>query len=338
VVQNDAPAIGIRRDQDLLRAARGGDEVAFRKLVSARIPGLHAHCYRMLGGVQDAEDAVQDTLLRAWRGLAGFQGRSSLSSWLYRIATNVCLRAVERRRTRVLPAELAGPPSEVSWLEPYPDELLALDDARDAPEARYEQREAVELAFVAALQHLPPNQRAALLMREVLGFSARETAESLGTTTASVNSALQHARTTVSERIPAQSQQATLRSLGDQRLRTLVEEYARAMERADLESMLALLSEDATWSMPPIPEWYCGTQAIAGFLRSGPFYVRWRHVPTSASGQPAIGCYRWERERGSYVAFGLDVLTLRRDRIAAITAFIDPEIVVRFGLPAELPA
>jgi RNA polymerase sigma-70 factor (ECF subfamily) len=292
----------------------------------------------MLGGVQDAEDAVQDTLLRAWRGLAGFQGRSSLSSWLYRIATNVCLRAVERRRTRVLPAELSAPLAEVAWLEPYPDELLGVEDGRAAPEARYEQREAVELAFVAALQHLPPNQRAALLMREVLGFSARETAESLGTTTASVNSALQHARTSVSERIPAQSQQATLRSLGDQRLRRLVDEYTCAMERADLESMLALLTEDATWSMPPIPDWYRGSEAIAGFLRSGPFYVRWKHLPTRASGQPALGCYRWVQERGAYVAFGLDVLTLREDRIAAVTAFVDPEIVLRLGLPEELPA
>jgi RNA polymerase sigma-70 factor (ECF subfamily) len=338
VVDSDALAIGIRRDADLLRAARGGDEVAFRELVSARIPGLQAHCYRMLGSAQDAEDAVQDTLLRAWRGLQGFQGRSSLSSWLYRIATNVCLRAVERRRTRVLPPELSGPLAEVAWLEPYPDELLGVEDGRAAPDARYEQREAVELAFVAALQHLPPNQRAALLMREVLGFSARETAESLGTTTASVNSALQHARTTVSERIPAQSQQATLRSLGDQRLRTLVEEYTRAMERADLESMLALLSADATWSMPPFPDWYRGTDQVAGFLAAGPFRARWRHLATRANGQPAIGWYRRAQERGSYSAFALDVLTLRGDRIAAITAFVDSTNFVRFGLPDELPA
>jgi RNA polymerase sigma-70 factor (ECF subfamily) len=302
----------------------------------------------MLGSAHDADDAVQETLVRAWRGLAGFEERSSLPSWLYRIATNVCLRAIGRRRKRVLPVDSeAGPDlgggaggwrAEVAWLEPYPDEMLGIEDERAAPEARYEQRETVELAFVAALQHLPPNQRAALLMREVLGFSAREIADSLETTTASVNSALQHARKSVRERVPAQSQQATLRSLGDKRLRRIVEDYMNALEQGDVDSMVALLTEDATWSMPPTPRCYRGVEEIVGFLTGGPFRTRWRHVPIRANAQLTVGCYCWEPQRGSYAVMVLDVLTLRGERIAAVTAFVDPEIFARFGLPDELPA
>ena len=218
-------------EQELLDAAREGDEVAFQRLVERHRGELHAHCYRMLGSPHDAEDALQEALLRAWRGLSGFEGRSSSRAWLYRIATNVCLDAIARRPKRVLPAE-HGPPSpstdpadvseplvESVWIEPYPDEMVALADGYAAPEARFEQREAVELAFVAALQHLPPNQRAVLILCEVLGFSARETAESLETTVASVNSALQRARRAVDERLPERTQQATLRSLGDERAR-----------------------------------------------------------------------------------------------------------------------
>src|SRR5687768_3241556 len=209
-------------EQELLEAACGGDEDAFRRLVEPHRAGLHAHCYRMLGSLHDAEDALQDALLRAWRGLCEFHGRGALRNWLYRIATNACLDALARRPKRVLPIDYA-PPADLDrhepgepladsvWVEPYPDEMLGLEDGYAAPAARYEQREAVELAFVAALQHLPPRQRAVLILREVLGFSAREAAEALGSTPASVNSALQRARKTIDERLPDRSQPVTLR-------------------------------------------------------------------------------------------------------------------------------
>ena len=333
-------------DGTLLVAAQDGDELAFRDLMAPLRTQLHAHCYRMLGSAADADDALQEVLLRAWRGLHAFEGRSSLRSWLYRIATNVCLTLLDRRPKRMLPLD-HGPPAdrpepdgeplvESVWIEPYPS--AELEDGRATPEARYEQRESVELAFVAALQHLPPNERAALLAREVLGLSARETAEALETTTAAVNSALQRARRFTRERLPAASQQATLRSLGDERLRALVADYADALERGDVDALLAMLSEDATWSMPPLAQWYRGHEAIAGFLRAGPFTVRWRHVPVRANGQAAVGCYLWSEDRGRFVAYVIDVLELRGDRIAAVTGFIDAAHFPRFGLPDELPA
>jgi RNA polymerase sigma-70 factor (ECF subfamily) len=206
------------------------------------------------------------------------------------------------------------------------------------PEARIEQRESVELAFVAAMQHLPPNERATLLLREVLGFSAREVAEALGTTTAAVNSAMQRARRVVDERRPDMGQQATLRALGDARLRALVERYAGALERGDADALLAMLTEDATWSMPPEPEWYRGREAIAGFLAEGPLTVRWRHRATRANGQIAVGCYAWDETRAVFAGQVVDVLTLRGERIADVTAFIDPALFARLGLPPELAA
>src|SRR5881275_3373948 len=246
-------------ERGLLEAARNGDEDAFGRLVDPYRSELHAHCYRMLGSVHDAEDALQEALLRAWRGLPRFEGRSSLRSWLYTIATNTCLNAIARRPKRVLPIDYAPaadphegpgePVIESVWVEPYPDETLGLEDGFATPEARYEQREGVELAFIAALQHLPANQRAVLILREVLGFSAREAAEMLETTTASVNSALQRARLSVEERLPEQSQQATLRSLGDERLRELVDRYVAAWEHNDVDAIAAMLTEDATLAM-----------------------------------------------------------------------------------------
>src|ERR671934_2674807 len=235
-------------DRELLEAARGGDERAFARLVEPYRAELHAHCYRMLGSLHDAEDALQEVLLRAWRALGRFEGRSSLRSGLYTIATNASLTAIERRPKRVLPIDygppadphgdgLGLPPTESVWVEPYPDEAMGLEDGYAAPEARYELRESVELAFVAALQHLPTNQRAALILREVLGFSAREAADALETSVASVNSALQRARKAVDEKLPEQSQQATLRSIGDERLRQVVEGYMDAMERGDVDAV-----------------------------------------------------------------------------------------------------
>src|SRR5205085_3718106 len=241
-------------ERDLLAAARTGDEGAYARLVESYRGELHAHCYRMLGSVHDAEDALQEALLRAWRGLPRFEGRSSLRSWLYTIATNTCLNAIAKRPKRVLPIDYAPaadphegpgePVIESVWVEPYPDETLGLEDGFASPEARYEQREAVELAFVAALQNLAPNQRAVLILREVLGFSAREVADSLETSVPSVNSALQRARKTVEERLPDQSQQATLRALGDDSLREVVDGYVEAWQRGDVEAVVSMLTED----------------------------------------------------------------------------------------------
>jgi RNA polymerase sigma-70 factor, ECF subfamily len=326
---------GSALERDLLDAARGGDQDAYRRLVEPHRGALHAHCYRMLGSVHDAEDALQDALLRAWRGLPRFEGRSSLRAWLYRIATNASLNAIERRPKRMLPidhgprADPHDPPGaplvESTWVEPYPDEQLGLVDGRAAPEARYECREGVELAFVAALQHLPPNQRAALILREVLGFSGQEIAEALQTTVAAVNSALQRARRAVDERLPDRTQQATLRALGDQRLREVVESYMDAMARGDVDAVVSLLAEDAVWSMPPLGAWYGGIDEIAVFLATAPLNGSWywRHVPARASGQAAVGSYISDAKDGTYRAFSLDVLTLRGDRIADITSFIN---------------
>jgi RNA polymerase sigma-70 factor, ECF subfamily len=317
-------------ERRLLAAARNGDEDAYRQLVEPRRAELHAHCYRMLGSVHDAEDSLQEALLRAWRGLPRFQDRSSLRTWLYRISTNTCLDAIARRPKRVLPIDYGpaadphdGPGEplvESVWIEPYPA----------APDASYELRESVELAFVAALQHLPPNQRATLILREVLGFSAQEVADALGTSVASVNSALQRARKTIDERLPDQSQQATLRALGDDGIRELVERYTDALARGDVDAVVALLAEDATWSMPPCPVWYRG-EALATFLVEYPFRERWRHLPAWANGQLAVGCYMWDAEREGFHAAVLDVLTLRGDRVAGVTAFLAPWVFRRFG-------
>jgi RNA polymerase sigma-70 factor (ECF subfamily) len=335
------------QERQLLVAARGGDQAAFRRLVELHRAALLAHCYRMLGSVQDAEDALQDTLVRAWRGLAGFRGERALRPWLYRIATNASLDVIAKRPKRVLPVD-RNPPAEAGagpgtpqveriWLEPFPDELLGLEDGYAAPEARYEQREGVELAFIAALQHLPARQRAVLLLREVLGFSAREVAESLETSTAAVNSALQRARRAVAERLPAQSQQATLRSLGDERLRALVQRYIEAWESRNGEALLTLLVEDARFAMPPFPHWFLGRDSVIAFITTTG-KPRLRHVQTRASGQPAVAWYVGSPAGERYLAASLEVLTLDGECVKEITAFASPELFPRFGLPTELPA
>jgi RNA polymerase sigma-70 factor, ECF subfamily len=360
-------------EQELLTAARDGDEDAFRRLVESHRGELHAHCYRMLGSVHDAEDALQEALLRAWRGLEKFAGRSSLRSWLYRIATNTCLDAIARRPKRVLPVDY-GPPAdphagtgeplvESTWVEPYPDEAIGIEDGYAAPEARYEQRESVELAFVAALQHLPANQRAALVLREVLGFSAKEAAAMLDTSTASINSALQRARAAVEERTPEQSQQATLRSLGDDGVREVVESYVDAWESGDIEAVVGMLTEDAAFTMPPMQTWFRGREEIAIFLAKQPLsgMWRWRAVRIRANGQEALAFYSWSPERQVFERFALNVLTLRGEEISEVDAFLtrstenpDREVLARlpeqafdpgrlaaafenFGLPEELP-
>src|SRR5436309_2955414 len=342
------PTTSDAQERGLLEAARRGDEDAFAGLVELHRGELHAHCYRMLGSVHDAEDALQDALVRAWRGLPRFEARSSLRSWLYRIATNTCLDVIGKRPKRVLPIDYGpaadphdGPGEplvESVWVEPYPDERMGVEDGFAAPEARYEQREAVELAFIAALQHLPARQRAVLILREVLGFSAREVAESLDTTAASVNSALQRARKTVEERLPEQSQQATLRALGDDGLRDVVDGYVEAWQRGDVEAVVSMLTEDASFTMPPLRTWFHGLDEIGIFLAGGPLSAlwRWRPLLVRANGQPALAFYSWDDDEGCYMPFALNVLTLRGDRISDVTAFItrtapapDREVIAR---------
>jgi RNA polymerase sigma-70 factor (ECF subfamily) len=324
------------------------DETAYRRLVEPHRVELHAHCYRMLGSAQDAEDALQEALTNAWRALPRFEGRSSLRSWLYRIATNACLRLIERRPARVLPIDYgpatdphdapAEPLVESVWVEPYPDARLGLDASVAGPEARYEQRESVELAFIAALQQLPPTQRAVLILRDVLGFSGGEVADTLETTPAAVYSALQRAHKTVDERLPDASQQATLRALGDERIRAIVDEYVRAWQAGDVDAVVALLAEDATITMPPRPTWYRGRDAVAGFLRAFPLAGENRSllVPAGANGQLAFGHYLWDAERRRHLPHGVNLLTLRGDRIADITTFLTPEAFARFELASEL--
>jgi RNA polymerase sigma-70 factor, ECF subfamily len=315
-----APARG------LLESAQSGDEHALRTLVEPLRAELHAHCYRMLGSVHDADDALQDTLLRAWRALPGFEGRSSLRSWLYRIATNSCLKLIQRRPQRVLPLDHgpaadpregpAAPRAEVAWLEPYPEQ----------PDASYEQREGVELAFVAALQHLPPRQRAVLILRDVLGFSAGEVGEALHAAPDAVYSILQRAHRAVNERLPERSQQETLRALGDERVRELAERFVEAWERADVDAILSLLADDATIAMPPRPSWYRGHEAIRAFLSGWPLSRerRWRLVATRANGQLAFVSYGTPADDGE-PAHALQLLTLTGGgMIQDITAFLEP--------------
>lgn len=323
-------------ESKLLEAATAGDEGAYAELVEPHRRLLHAHCYRMLGSVHDAEDAVQETLLRAWSSLSSFQGRSSLRSWLFTIATNACLRAIERRPRRVLPIDY-GPPAdpheplgpplvETTWIEPYPEERLGVDDGLAGPEARYEQRESIELAFIAALQHLPARQRAVLILRDVLGFSGAEVADALETTPASVYSALQRAHDSVDRRLPELSQQATLRSLGDNRLREIVDGYVQAWERHDVDAIAAMLTEGATLAMPPTATWYRSRAAVATGLRTGPLdgVRQWRLSPTYASGQPAATAYLWDDAAGRFASHHTAVLTLRGGLIDAIDAFHEP--------------
>jgi RNA polymerase sigma-70 factor (ECF subfamily) len=336
-------------ERQLLEAAQAGDEKAFALLVGPYQAQLRGHCYRMLGSLTDAEDALQETLLRAWSGLERFESRSSLRSWLYRIATNASLRMIEKRPKRVLPIDYAPaadphaafgePLTESVWLEPYPDAELGLEAALLGPDARYEQRESIELALAAAFQHLPARQRAVLILRDVLGFSAKETAEALETTSISVDSALQRARKGIEERVPAETQQATLRALGDRELRDIVTRFADAWERKDVDALVTMLADDARLAMPPWPKWYSGRDAVATFLRGWPLAVRkrWQLLPTGANGQPAVAGYLWDEQTTAFRAETIIVLTFRTARIEEITAFRSPQLFPLFGLPEQLP-
>jgi RNA polymerase sigma-70 factor (ECF subfamily) len=338
-------------DSDL-RLARAGDDAAFTRLVAPLRRELHAHCYRMLGSNHDADDSLQEALLRAWRGLSRFEGRGSLRSWLYTVATRTCLDLLRSRQRRALPVDLspasdhtvvdAAPLTDVAWLEPYPDR--GLGQAPASPHARYEQREAVELAFVAALQHLPGNQRAALLLVDVLGFSIAEIAGMMDTSTTSVNSALARARRVIAQRVPPRSQQQTLRKLGDGRLRETVAAFSAALENGDADGLVALLTRDVTWSMPPLPHWYRGIDAVMDFAVRVPLTScgSWRHRATSANGQPAVASYLRNTGPDTYLPWSVNVLTFTDGntadgKIADVTSFIGAEHFARLGLPAALP-
>jgi RNA polymerase sigma-70 factor (TIGR02960 family) len=328
----------------ILARARGGDADAFRALTDPHRRELQLHCYRLLGSVQDAEDLLQETLLAAWRTLEQFEGRSSLRAWLHRIATNRCLNALRdrARRPRAVPPapELPEPTRrpEPLWLSPYPDALLeGVEDRAPGPEARYETREAVGLAFMAALHHLPPRQRAVLVLREVLGFRASEVADMLGSSEAAVKGALQRARAALEARLPAGSREGAPLP-GSRAERELVARFAAAIERGDVGGVVALLTDEARFTMPPEPYEYEGPGAIRRFLESRPQFrgTPLRLVPTRANGQPAVGCYLPDARSAIARAYGMLVLTLAGDRVAAVTWFGDRSLFPRFGLPATL--
>jgi RNA polymerase sigma-70 factor (TIGR02960 family) len=354
--------------ETVLARARAGDDRAFGELTDPFVGELRLHCYRILGSLQDAEDVLQETLVAAWQGLPGFEQRSSMRTWLYRIATNRCLNALRASARRPMSAGsgslppgslppgsllagslLAGPSwapeptrrGEPLWLSPYPDSLLEeVPDLGVSPEARYEAQETIALAFVAAVQRLPPRQRAVLVLRDVLGFRSAEVADMLSVTEASVNSALQRARATMANARPRpdRDRAALPRSARERDVAAL---FAAAFAGGDVDGVVALLTEDAWFTMPPVTLEYQGPAAIAGFLRAieawrGP--RQYRLVPTRANGHPAYGFYVTAGDAPGFVAHGLMVLTLEGDRVSAITRFVDNQVMGWFGLPQTLEA
>jgi RNA polymerase sigma-70 factor (ECF subfamily) len=327
-----------------LARARTGDQDAFRELTVPYQRELELHIYRIVGSVQDAEDVLQETLLAAWRGLEEFEGRASVRAWLYRIATNRSLDALRasKRRPQDQPMPQMPEPthwSEPLWVEPYPDVLLeGIPEDAPGPDARYEIREAIELAFIVGLQHLPPQQRAVLVLRDVLGYRAAETAELLETSEASVNNLLRRARAAFDSRLPATGRERA--PLPNSKVeRNLLGRFAETVETGDIDGMVALLTDDAWVTMPPLPHAYRGHDTISAFLRGSAERrgAPLRLVPTRANGQPAFGCYLQLSETEVARAYALFVLTLEGARISAITWFADSSILPRFGLPRMLP-
>jgi RNA polymerase sigma-70 factor (TIGR02960 family) len=331
---------------DLIAKARAGESDAFRELTEPYRRELQVHCYRMLGSFQDAEDALQDTLLAAWQGLGGFEARASIRTWLYRIATNRCLnalRSASRRPAKEWDIPQVEPPEptrlgEVVWLEPYPDALLeGAINVPLGPEARYAQTEAISLAFVTALQILPARQRAVLILREVLGYHATEVAEMLDSTVESVNSALKRARASLQRRLPPTGTREPAPAPDSPSEQALVTHFVRAYESGDVEALVALLTADVSLSMPPMPLEYEGRDAVARFCAIIMRHRTHQLVPTRANGQPAFGTYLRASTDGIRHGIGLFVLTLAGDQICAMTRF-ENSVLPSFGLPRSLPA
>jgi RNA polymerase sigma-70 factor (TIGR02960 family) len=334
--------------EELIWQVKAGDEHAFRQLIGPYQGELQLHCYRILGSAQDAEDALQETLLAAWSGLRDFEGRSSVRTWLYRVATNCCLKSL-RSASRRPPMNWPPPgvdlpePSrvgEVIWLQPYPDMLLeGVADAAPGPEARYEAAEAISLAFITALQTLPPRQRAVLILRDVLGFPTNQVADILESSEDSAASALKRARATMRHRFPASTVRQPPPRPGSSEERDIVERFTRAYQAGDVAAVVALLTEDIAVTMPPLPLEYHGREAAARFFASTGLRPgrRSRLVPTRANGQPAFGVYAQDPQAGIFHTAGLLVLTLTGDEICAMTGF-DTSVPPQFGLPRTLPS
>jgi len=346
----------------LLAAARHGDSQQFGELTEPYRRELQVHCYRILGSLHEAEDMVQETMLKAWKRLDSYEGRASFRAWLYKIATNTCLDFLDQSRSRrlsqmpvrVLPLDVSPasdpnvsilpPAAEMTWLEPFPDEWLR-DTSAVNPEARYTDSESISLSFMTALQYLPPRQRAVLILRDVLDFSANETAEVLEITVSSANSALHRARKTLSQNYQNREPESSSQPLTDERSQWLLDHFVQAWETADVDGLVALLKADAALAMPPSPSWYQGQEAIRAFVSATVFADegmfsskanrRWRLVPTRANASPAFALYQ-RAEMDEYQAFGLHVLEYDGDGLTQIISFIDPSLPPRFDLPTTL--
>jgi RNA polymerase sigma-70 factor (ECF subfamily) len=329
----------------LVAGVQSGDEAAFAALTEPYRRQLHLHCYRMLGSLDEAEDLVQETLLRAWRGRAGFEGRSMLRTWLYRIATNACLDHIESRSRRLASRESpqTGAPNAVDWLQPYPDVLLDQIASSDPePDVKVIGRETIELAYLAAIQYLPPKQRATLILRDALGWSAKETANLLDESVASVNSALSRARSSMRRRMPKRRLEWSAAATPTTGERKLLERYMDATDRADVAALTALLRDEVRLTMPPYPTWFEGREEIATAfaLSTNPaepsYQGQFRTVATAANRQPAVAAYVRRPGDSEYRALGLDVLRLEGDLVIEITRFVNPDLFAAFGLPPTL--
>jgi len=337
-------------EERLIAAAMAGDQEAFGRLTQPYHRELHVHCYRMLGSFHDAEDLVQETLLRAWRSLGTFQGRAQFRSWLYKIATNACLKELERHPARVLVRDFSPqadpllPPSppvaEIVQLEPYPDVILSEQSSDSAdPEALYILRESVEIAFLTAIQLLPPRQRAVLILCDVLGWRAAEVAALVGTSIASVNSAIQRARATLAHGLPGTRREDPRRAVTNEAEQLLLARYIRAWEEGDMDALAVLLKEDALLTMPPAPNWFQGRTAIAAFFHNFCFSVerkRFRALPTRANGHPACAAYEWNAAAGHYRFSGIMLLRIDGDLVAEVIGFGNPALFAAFRLPEVL--